>query len=176
MWSRSMIFFTAIAAVMFIGTPRVVSFAVAGRAGDDRILVADAGLLIRLRDVVDVGAERDDRLARAPRGDPGGRNAGEAARDLEAVLLENAGEVLRRLLFLDSELAEAEHLVDHLLREGRHAVDHVHRLLLQRGKLGVVRGQVDGEGDFGTVVRATAAAAPWASADAGTAMRERSER
>ena len=36
------------------------------RGRDDRILVADARLLARLRNVVDVGAERDDGLPRAP--------------------------------------------------------------------------------------------------------------
>ena len=65
--SRSMIFLSASAAVMLSGMPGVVAFAVPGRAFDDRIVVGDAGLLRRLRDAVDVRAERDDRLARAPR-------------------------------------------------------------------------------------------------------------
>ena len=70
-----------------------------------------------------------------------GGNAGDAARDLEAVLLEHAGEVLRRLLFLHPKLAEAEDLIDHLLGERRHAVDETDRLLLQARELGVVRRQ-----------------------------------
>ena len=42
----------------------------------------------------------------------------QAALNCEAVLLENAGEVLRCLELLESEFAEAENLVDHLLRGG----------------------------------------------------------
>ena len=41
---------------------------------------------------------------------PRGRNAGDAALDLEAVLLEDAGQVLGRLELLEAELAEAEDL------------------------------------------------------------------
>ena len=50
-------------------------------------------------------------------------HAGDAAFDLEAVLLENAGQVLRRLELLEAELAEAEDLIDHLLRHHVHRVD-----------------------------------------------------
>ena len=52
-----------------------------------------------------------------------GRNAGDAALDREAVLLEDAGEVLRRLELLEAELAEAEHLIVHLLDVLAHRVD-----------------------------------------------------
>ena len=41
----------------------------------------------------------------------------------EAVLLEDAGQVLRRLEFLEAELAEAEHHVVHLLDVLAHRVD-----------------------------------------------------
>ena len=46
--------------------PGVVPFAVARRAFDHRIVIGDAGLLRRLRNAVDVRAEREHRLARAP--------------------------------------------------------------------------------------------------------------
>ena len=73
-----MIFFTASAAVMFSGCAGVVPLAVTGRAFDHRIVIRDARLLRRLRNAVDVGAERDHRLARSPRRDERGRNAGDA--------------------------------------------------------------------------------------------------
>ena len=53
-------------------------------------------------------------------GHPRGRNAGDAGLDREAVLLEDAGEVLLGLEFLEAELAEAEDHVDHLLAEVEH--------------------------------------------------------
>ena len=93
----------------------VVPFAVGGRARDHPCATGDAGLLARLRDPVDVGAERDDRRAAAPFRDPRGGDTGDAAFDLEAVLLEDAREVLRRLDLLHPELAEGEDLIDHLL-------------------------------------------------------------
>ena len=92
-FSRSMIFFTASAAVMLSGLAGVVPFAVTGRAFDHRIVVGDARLLRRLRDAVDVGAERDHRLARSPRRHQRGRNAGDALLHGEAVLLEDVGQV-----------------------------------------------------------------------------------
>ena len=109
--------------MMFSGIAGVVAFAVAGRAFDHRLVPADAGLLRSLRDVVDIGAERDHRLAGSPRRHPRGGNAGDAALDLEAFLLENAGEVLRGLELLEPELAEAEDAIDHDLRLLLHGVD-----------------------------------------------------
>ena len=103
--------------------PRIVPFTVAGRALDHRLVPPDAGLLRSLRDIVDVGAERDHGLPGAPRRHPRRRNAGDAALDFEALLLENAGEVLRSLVLLESELAEAEDAIDHHLRLLLHAVD-----------------------------------------------------
>ena len=106
----------------------------ARRARDDRIVIRDAGLLRRLRNVVDVGSERDHRLARAPARHPRGRNAGEVLLNREAVLLEDAGEVLRRLELLEPELAEAEHLIDHPLNElllAVHLAAHVALVLIQ---------------------------------------------
>ena len=101
----------------------VVAFAVTRRALDDRIVIRDARLLRRLRNAVDVGAERDHRLARSVGRHPRRRNARLPARHLEAELLELRGQVPRRLDFLHAELAEAEDGVDHLLRELRHLVD-----------------------------------------------------
>ena len=101
----------------------VVAFAVAGRAFDHGLVPADAGLLRGLRDVVDIGAERDDGLARAPGGDPGGGNAGDAALDFEAFLFQNAGEVFGGLELLKSQFAEAEDAVDHDLRLLLHGID-----------------------------------------------------
>ena len=68
--------------------------------------------------------------------DPRRRNAGDAALDREAVLLEDAGQVLRRLDLLEAELAEAEDLVDHLLRELLHALDVGGGLALQARRAG----------------------------------------
>ena len=60
------------------GLAGVVAFAVARRAFDHRRVVGDARLLRRLRDAVDVGAQRDHRLARSPRRHERRRNAGDA--------------------------------------------------------------------------------------------------
>src|SRR6185369_6314020 len=91
--------------------PRIVSFAVAGRALDDRFVPGDARLLRGLRDAIDVRAEGNDRLARSPSRGPCRRDAGNALLDREAVLPEDRGQVLRRLEFLEAELAEAEYRV-----------------------------------------------------------------
>ena len=45
------------------------------------------------------------------------------ARDLEPFLRKNAGDVALRLDLLETELAEAEELVDHLLREDTAILD-----------------------------------------------------
>ncbi len=113
----------------------VVPFTMSGRSRNHRVLVGHAGFLRRLRNPVDVGAKGDHRLARSPRGHPCGRNVGDAALHGEAVLLENRGQVLRRLELLKPELAEAEDGVHHLLRELRHRLD-------ARGRFGLVRVQL----------------------------------
>ena len=102
---------------MFTRLSGVVPFAVAGRAFDHRLVIRDAGLLRRLRDAVDVGAERDDRLARSPRRHERGRNAGDAFLHGEAVLLQDVDQVAVGLELLEAQLAVAEDLVDHLLGE-----------------------------------------------------------
>ena len=125
----------------------VVPLAVAGRPFDQRVVTGDAGLLRRLRDAVDVGPERDDRLARSPRRHERRRDAGDPFLHREAVLLEDVDQVAVGLDLLEPELAVAEDLVDHLLRELRAALDVGDRLLLEGVELGIgrSRGGVLGE-------------------------------
>ena len=111
--------------------PGVVALAVAGRAFDHRRVVGDARLLRRLRDAVDVGAQRDHRLARAPRRHERGRDTGDALLDGEPVLLQHVDQVAVRLDLLKSELGEAEDRIDHLLREVLHRVDVLERVSLE---------------------------------------------
>src|SRR5262249_5653518 len=99
------------------GLARVVPFAMPRRAFDHRRLVADARLLRRLRDAVDVRADGDDGFPAAPRRLPRSRHAADATLHTEPVPLENAGDVSRRLELLKAELAVAEDLIDELLRE-----------------------------------------------------------
>ena len=99
------------------GLAGIVALAMAGRAFDQRLAISDAGLLRGLRQAIDVAAERDDRLPGTPPGDPCGRDAGNAALDRKAVLLQHGGQVFRGLEFLVGELAEAEHGVVHDLGE-----------------------------------------------------------
>ena len=68
--------------------PGIVAFAVSRRAFDQRLVPADAGLLRRLRDVVDVAAQRDHGLARSPACHPRGGNAGHAALDFESLFFQ----------------------------------------------------------------------------------------
>ena len=126
----------------------VVPFAVAGRTFDDRLVPGDARLLRRLRDVVDVGAERDHRLAAAPRRRPRRRNAGDALLNREAVLLEDRREVLRRLELLEPGLREAEHHVVHLLDVLAHRVDFHADVALELIGAGI-RGGAAGAGGRG---------------------------
>src|ERR1043166_7836340 len=101
----------------------VVSFAVAGRVGDDRVVRRHPRLLAGLRDAVDVGAEGDHGLAAPPARHPRGGEPGHAALEREAVALEHPGQVPRGLDLLHAELAEGVDLVDHLLRERRLRID-----------------------------------------------------
>ena len=111
-----------------------MAFAVTRSAFDQRIAIGDARPLGPLRDAVDVRAKGDHWLAAAPLGDPRGGDARGAARDPEAVLFEDAGEVARRLDLLEAQLAEAEHGVHHLLSERGQAVDVGRGLFLERGQ------------------------------------------
>ena len=117
-FSRSMIFFTAIAAVMFTACPELCPSPWPGRALDHRLVIGDARLLRRLRDAVDVRAERDHRLARCP---SVAMNAvGMPAMPSSTVkpfFFEDVDQVAVGLDLLEAELAEAEDRVDHLLRE-----------------------------------------------------------
>jgi hypothetical protein len=110
-----------------------------GGALDQLLAVGNAGLLVCLRDAVDVAAERDDGWARAPARYPGGRHAGNAALDGEAVLLQHVSEVVRGLELLVCQLAEAEHGVVHHLRKLAprfHAFDHARLELFEPGDVG----------------------------------------
>ena len=113
---------------------RVVSLAVSGSALEERIVIRDAGLLRPGRDAVDVGSERDDRLARSPRRHPGRRNSGDPLLDGEPLLTQDVRQVLRRLDFLEPELAEAEHGVHHLLREVVKILDACRAFGLERAE------------------------------------------
>ena len=115
----------------------VVAFAMAGRALDQGFVPRNPGLLVRLRQAVDVRAQGDDRLARPPGREPRRRDAGDAFRDGKPVLAQHAGQVAGRLDFLKAQLTEAEDLIDHLLRERLHGVDLRDRLLFQRLQPGV---------------------------------------
>ena len=116
------------------GVAGVVAFAVAGRAEDDGIVIRDAGLLRGLRNAVDVRAERDGGAASTvrPRSHVAGGDAGDAALDLEAVLLQQVAEVLRGLELLKPELAVAVEGIDHDLDELGVAVDLGEDFLLER--------------------------------------------
>src|SRR6185503_2700689 len=92
-----------------------MSLTVAGRERDLRLAITDGRLLVRLRNAIDVGAERDHRFAGAPLCDPCGGNTRDATFNFEAVLLQDSGEVFRGLEFLEAEFAEGEQHVDDLL-------------------------------------------------------------
>ena len=126
--------------------PGVVSFAVSGRALDHRRVIGDARLLRRLRDAVDVRAECDDGLARAPRRHERGRNAGDAFLDCEPVLLQDVDEITVRLDLLKAELGEAEDRIDHLLREHLHRLDVLDRLRLETFRAGILLHRARGGG------------------------------
>ena len=125
------------------GLPRVVTLAVAGGARDNRRAAGHARHLGRLRDVVDICPEGNDRFSRAPRGNPRGGDARNPFFDGEAVVAEQIDQVAGGLEFLESKLAIAEYLIDHLLGERGSRVHRAHRLRLQCGEtrgLSVCRG------------------------------------
>ena len=115
---------------------RVVPLAVAGRAFDDRLVIGDAGLLRRLRD-----ASRCRSRARSPACPiPSARSTrSECRRRRRSTVKPFCSRMPVRyfdgLELLEAELAEAEHLIDHLLRELRARIDVAHRLGLERGEL-----------------------------------------
>ena len=108
--SRSMIFFTAIAAMMFSGMPELWPSPCPGAPSMIGSWYATPGFcdacgMPSMSEPSAITGLPDPHVA-----DPRGRNAGHPSLDREAVLLEDAGEVLRRLEFLEAELAEAEDL------------------------------------------------------------------
>ena len=113
------------------GLAGVVTFAVARCAVDHRLPIADARQLRRFRNAVDVGAERDDGLAAAPRRPPRRRHARDAGLDFEAVLFEQAGQIALRLELLERELGEREQAVDDLLRQLLRRIDRRDRFGLE---------------------------------------------
>ena len=112
-----------------------MAFPVARRAFNDRIVISDSRFLRSARNAVDVGDERDDRFAAPIGGDPRGGNACNAMLDVKPVLLEDAGDVPRRFVFLEAQFAEAKNFVHHLLREHLQLVYLRHCFLLYGGKL-----------------------------------------
>ncbi len=129
------------------GDAGVMAFTVAGGSGDDGIVIGDTGLLRGLRDAVDVGAECDDGLALAPGGHEGGGDSGDAALDLEAVFLEDVGEVFGGVGLVVAELGVAEDCVDHDLDLLGAGVDAGDSLLLHGGEGGGVSGSLGGGGE-----------------------------
>ena len=116
----------------------VVALAVPGRAFDHRRVVRHPGFLRRLRDAVDVGAERDHRLPRPPRRHERGRDAGDALLHGEAVLLEHIDEVAVRLGLLKAELGKTEDGIDHLLGKDLHRLDVSDRVGLEALGAGII--------------------------------------
>ena len=135
MCSRCMIFLIANAAVMFTACPELCPSPCPGAPCTSGQVARDARNLRRLRNAIEVGAERDDGFAGAPSRNPGRGNSRHTLAHREAVLLEDADDVLRRFEFLKAQLSEAEHLIDELLRELRARVDVAHRLGLERSEL-----------------------------------------
>ena len=82
-----------------------------GSAFNHGIVIRDAGFLRGLRDIVDVGPERDHRLPFPPGRDECSGNPGNVPLYLETFFFEDAGEVLRSLELLKAQLSEAEDAV-----------------------------------------------------------------
>ena len=112
----------------------VVAFAVARRAFDQsararprRASARPAGCR-RYREPSEITGLPDPQ-GRHPRG----RNAGDAALDLEALFFQDAGEVFRGFELLEAQFAEAEDAVHHDLRLLLHAVDLAGQIGLHGG-------------------------------------------
>ena len=110
---------------------RVVALTVSRSTLDQRLAIRDPRHLRRLRDAIDVAAERDHRAARSPPRDPAARDARHPQLDLESLPFEDAGDVALGFELLEPELAEAEQAVDHLLDEDAAAVDVAAHLVLE---------------------------------------------
>src|SRR5262245_35181791 len=108
-----------------------MTFTVAGRFFDDRIVICDARFLRCSRNAIDIRDEGDHRLTTAPCRDPGRRHLSHTALNFESVLLEDAGQIPGGLILVKSEFAIAENLIDHLLSENLQLVDLPDRITLQ---------------------------------------------
>jgi hypothetical protein len=96
------------------GHARIETFAVAGSAFDERIVIGDAGFLRSARDAIFIRDKSDDRFGAAVGSNPCGRDAGNSLFDFETIVFEDRGDVARRLEFLEAEFAVAENLVNTL--------------------------------------------------------------
>ena len=103
--------------------PGIVAFAVARRAFDHRIVICHAGLLRSLRNIVDIGAERDHRLAFPHVATNAVGMPAMLRSHFESFFFEDADEIFRGLELLKTQLAETEDAVHHHLRLFLHAVD-----------------------------------------------------
>ena len=101
----------------------VVPFAVSWRTAHQRVARRRTGLLVGLRNAVDVGAQGDHRRSAAPLCHPRRRDPGHTPFNGEAVLLQHARQILRCLGFLHPEFTEREDLIDHLLCESGAPID-----------------------------------------------------
>src|SRR3546814_19426799 len=95
------------------------------RTIDHRLAPRDAGRLARLRDAVDIAAQRDHRAVgavRPPRGPPR-RPTRDVTRDRETFLFEQGGKIPLRLMFLEAALGKAEQF---LIDDFRHLPPRLH--------------------------------------------------
>src|SRR5689334_23914401 len=105
----------------------------ARRALNHGRVVWHAGLLGGLRDVVDIGTERDDWFSLPPGGHERRRDARYSTLNLEAFFFEDGGEVTRGFDLLETQFAEAEDAVHHHLHGLLHGVDLAHEIRLHAG-------------------------------------------
>ena len=115
------------------GLAGVMSLTVPGGHANDRITIGDTGLLVRLWNPVDVGAQGDDRgpgAIRPTRG-PRGRHAGDAELDVEALVFEKPRQITLGLELLHPQFSEREQVIDDLLHELGTLFDHLQGLVLE---------------------------------------------
>ena len=110
--------------------PGVMPFSMARRAFHDRIVICHSRLLRCARDAVDVRDKGNNRFAAAVRGYPSRGNSSHAMLDVKSIFLQDARDVTRRLVFLETQFAEAENFVHHLLRKCLEFVHFQPRLLV----------------------------------------------
>ena len=110
---------------------RVMALTVPGSHGEDRLAVPHARLLIGLGNAIDIRSQGDHRAARAPSRRPRAGHSRDPQLDLEAVVLQQPGQVSLGLELLKAEFAERKQLVDNFLYQLRPALDQLERLALQ---------------------------------------------